>query len=452
MNYFFNRKDLSNGLSKQLVKQLAEADDSEVVREIHEMYADYIPLAPQLFSVGYQVGDVIDNRSFKQKSLNRIVQAICAVLLSLKCCPVIRYQASSELAKRLADNVRQAISKEASLFDFRQDSAPLLLVIDRREDAVTPLLNQWTYEAMVHELLGIQNKRVDLTKVPGVSKDYEQVVLSIDHDPFYAQNIYKNFGEIGSNIKNLIDEFQKKSHNHAKIESITDMKSFIDNYPQFKKMSGTVGKHVTVVGELSRLVNNHKLLHISECEQQLACEEQTYQRVEQLVSDPGTREIDAVRLVLLYALRYENQSSQISSLTQALTRRGINDKYRRLIHGIVEYGGQKARYADSLFGFTPISGITKKILKGLKGVENIYTQHRPLLHSILENIFKGQLKENQYPFIGTSTSKQKPQQVIVFIVGGATYEESFYINEFNSTSQFGAKAVLGSTYIHNTKR
>jgi hypothetical protein len=35
-----------------------------------------------------------------------------------------------------------------SLFDFRSnDSAtPVLLILDRRDDPVTPLLNQWTYQ------------------------------------------------------------------------------------------------------------------------------------------------------------------------------------------------------------------------------------------------------------------------------------------------------------------
>ena len=51
------------------------------------------------------------------------------------------------MAKRMAENVRQVISKEAALFDFRQaDRAPLLVILDRKDDAVTPLLNQWTYQ------------------------------------------------------------------------------------------------------------------------------------------------------------------------------------------------------------------------------------------------------------------------------------------------------------------
>ena len=38
------------------------------------------------------------------------------------------------------------------------------------------------------------------------------------------QNMYMNFGEIGSNIKELMEEFQKKSKSQAKVESIADMK------------------------------------------------------------------------------------------------------------------------------------------------------------------------------------------------------------------------------------
>ena len=50
------------------------------------------------------------------------------------------------------------------------------------------------------------------------------------------------------------------------------LQAFVDNYPQFKKMSGTVSKHVTVVGELSRLVSERQLMEVSEVEQELACQ------------------------------------------------------------------------------------------------------------------------------------------------------------------------------------
>ena len=74
--------------------------------------------------------------------------------------------------RRLICIFQHRIQSESALFDFRLTQVPpLLLILDRRNDPVTPLLSQWTYQAMVHELLGIQNGRVDLSKVPEIRQE-----------------------------------------------------------------------------------------------------------------------------------------------------------------------------------------------------------------------------------------------------------------------------------------
>ncbi|MCP9263003.1 Vacuolar protein sorting-associated protein 45 [Dirofilaria immitis] len=175
-----------------------------------------------------------------------------------------RYQKSNKDSKMLAEEVAKAIAREESLFENAKTDT-ILLIIDRSEDPVTPLLNQWTYEAMVHELLGINNHRVNINMAPNSGT----LILSPLHDPFYSKNMYANFGEIGQNIKELITEFQRKSQTNQKLESVADMKNFVEQYPQFKKISGTVTKHLTILGELSKLVSTRNLLEISEVEQQL---------------------------------------------------------------------------------------------------------------------------------------------------------------------------------------
>ncbi|EFN77093.1 Vacuolar protein sorting-associated protein 45 [Harpegnathos saltator] len=129
---------------------------------------------------------MIQGLTWNPVHLHRTVQGITSVLLSLKKCPYIRYQNSSDMAKRLAEKIREVLSKESNSFEFRQESNPILLIVDRRDDPVTPLLNQWTYQAMVHELLTINNNRVNLSHVKGISKELKEVVLSAEHDDFYA--------------------------------------------------------------------------------------------------------------------------------------------------------------------------------------------------------------------------------------------------------------------------
>lgn len=107
--------------------------------------------------------------------------------------------------------VQKTIHREQELFKFTSDTTPILLILDRRDDPVTPLLNQvrgrgkciecglygvcvclivmysptpslvmysptppsmqWSYQAMVHEVLAINNHRVDLSRAPGIKKD-----------------------------------------------------------------------------------------------------------------------------------------------------------------------------------------------------------------------------------------------------------------------------------------
>lgn len=49
------------------------------------------------------------------------------------------------------------------------------------------------------------------------------------------------------------------------------MAKFVDNYPEYRKMHGNVSKHVTLVTEMSRIVEERKLMLVSQTEQELAC-------------------------------------------------------------------------------------------------------------------------------------------------------------------------------------
>lgn len=49
------------------------------------------------------------------------------------------------------------------------------------------------------------------------------------------------------------------------------MAKFVDNYPEYRKMQGNVSKHVTMVTEMSKIVEERKLMLVSQTEQELAC-------------------------------------------------------------------------------------------------------------------------------------------------------------------------------------
>ncbi|KAK2681636.1 hypothetical protein RAB80_003429 [Fusarium oxysporum f. sp. vasinfectum] len=455
----------TNVVKKSSLERLAEADDHEVVKLVQEHFADYNVINPDLFSFSFTLPQqriwAGSPDTWNPDSLQRCSEGLVAVLLSLKKKPLIRYQKTSPLAKKLASEVRYLMTQEDSLFDFRKvDTPPILLVLDRREDPVTPLLTQWTYQAMVHHLLGIQNGRVDLSDVPDISPEQKEIVLSQDQDPFFKKNMFLNFGDLGGNIKEYVGQFQSKTKNNENIESISDMKRFIEEYPEFRKLSGNVSKHVTLVSELSRRVAADNLLEVSELEQSLACNDNhgtDVKNIQRLIQSPNVTPESKVGLVALYALRYhKHPSNTLPMLQDLLVAAGnVSPREADLVSKVTAYhnslqASQSQGGISEIFESAGIFSGTGSRFKGLKGVENVYTQHSPLLETTLQNLIKGRLKDQQYPFVeGGGTTKDKPQDIIVFIAGGATYEEAKMIAELNASSP-GVRVVLGGTTIHNS--
>jgi len=144
---------------------------------------------------------------------------------------------------------------------------------------------------MVHEMLGITNGRVKIdgeeklelrvsygSQVMAAELIKQDLVLSTSSDPFYAQNIFSNFGDLGAALATYVSDYQSKNTKIGptstnRIETVADMKRFVEEYPEFRRLGGNVTKHVTLVGELSRLVERDDMLSVSEVEQSLASQE-----------------------------------------------------------------------------------------------------------------------------------------------------------------------------------
>ncbi|RDW89439.1 putative vacuolar protein sorting protein VpsB [Coleophoma cylindrospora] len=455
----------SNVVKKSSLERLAEADDHEVVRVVQEHFADYIVVNPDLFTldIGFPKQRIWSGSPdmWNTDALQRTTEGLIGVLLSLKKKPLIRFEKNSLLAKKLATEVRYNITQEEQLFDFRKvDTPPILLILDRRDDPITPLLTQWTYQAMVHELLGIQNGRVDLSDIPDVRPELKEVVLSQDQDPFFKKNMFLNFGDLGGNIKDYVEQYQSKTKNSSNIESIADMKRFIEEYPEFRKLSGNVSKHVTLVGELSRRVGAENLLEVSEVEQSLACNDNhaaDLKNVQRLIQSPAVTSDGKLRLVALYSLRYEKHPSNALPILVDLLSAAGNVSQRRvdLVAKLLAYHSslqqtQSTGGISDMFESAGIFSGARDRFKGLKGVENVYTQHSPRLELTLQNMIKGKLREQQYPFVeGGGSTRDKPQDIILFMVGGITFEEAKTVSQINASSP-GIRIVIGGTCIHNS--
>eukprot|EP00929_Paragymnodinium_shiwhaense_P007914 TRINITY_DN111837_c0_g1_i1.p1 TRINITY_DN111837_c0_g1~~TRINITY_DN111837_c0_g1_i1.p1 ORF type:complete len:572 (-),score=138.12 TRINITY_DN111837_c0_g1_i1:277-1992(-) len=457
----------TNAVPHMRLEQLACCDEFEVVHQVQEFFADVYAITHDLFSLNLQSTmklheDRMQWTSYEESVFERILEGLLAACLNLRVLPLIRYTSSSPLASVIGARLQARITEELSLFetfekDRRKDAMPILLLIDRRNDPVTPLLNQWTYQAMLHELLNIENNRIDMSRVPGVRPELKEIVMSTTQDQFFEENLVANFGDLGINVKKLVEDYQAATQNTAKIESIQEMQRFVDEYPEFRKQSGNVSKHVAVVHELSRIVDANGLLEASQLEQEIACTEnrqEQFRTLLELLRSQKITNMERLRLVLLYALRYETDSSGIMTLKDMLKSKGIGEDQVCLIDQLLRYAGAHARSGDLFQNKSFLAQAKSAIATNFKGVENVYTQHKTQLVSVVEKLMKGKLQETTFPYADgcryANPSKEPPPKAIVFVVGGCTYEESRDISELNKTLG-GRCVVLGGTTIHNSR-
>ena len=447
-----------------LFRSLAEADVHERVVQVQEFYGDFVPINEDLLTLNCRdhslamttsAGTALARDHLHLYERHR--EGLCSILLALKRKPcAIRYQESSAFAKQLAHDVHESILAD-QIFHFR-GKGPLLLVLDRIDDPVTPLLSQWTYQSMVHELLGLNNNRVLLKGAPGVQKDLEEVVLSPTQDEFFRKNRHANFGELGEAIKNLLDDFQKQQTQHRRenLNSIEDMQAFMEKFPQFRTQSHNVSKHVAIMGELARLVDVCSLMDISQFEQELACADDHASHIRELIEkleNPRVKTPDKLRLGLLYALRYE-YSGNINMVKNQMKKGGVSSDMITLMDKILRYAGSQTR-GPGLYGSHDdiMAKMTKSIITSVQGVSNVYSQHVPVLMDTINNVVRGKLRENSHPYImrSTESSELRPTEIIIFMAGGVTYEEATKVSEFNANKQNGGlRVILAGSTIHNS--
>lgn len=139
----------------------------------------------------------------------------------------------------------------------------------------------------------------------------------------------------------------------------------------------------------------------------------------------------------------------------------------QLFGALLRYGGNATRKSD-IFQNKSILGIVRNtVRRGIVGVENVFAQHVPLIVHIIDDVMKGRLKETEFPSMTPTTGKNVSKEIVIFITGGATYQESRAVAIINGESQAesepevsavanfaqsnGFRVILGGSTIHNSK-
>ncbi|CCE78145.1 Piso0_000761 [Millerozyma farinosa CBS 7064] len=464
----------NNSVSKSQLEQIAEADEHEVVMQVVELFQDYLIVNNHFYSI-YLSG--VENFVTDEAS------SLCSLLLSLKKCPIIKYENNSIDLKRLGSEVIYHINSNSqnNLFDdLNQNSAspPLLLLLDRKNDPITPLITPWTYQSMIHELIGINRNIVK------VGTPEESLILSDASDVFFQEAMYLNYGDLTDKFQRYVEEYKKQTKSSSvenmKTQNLSELKKLLTKFPEFRKLSNNILKHLNLISELDRQVTVQNLWEVSELQQTIACNLENYSSIKtrmiELLDKPSISTENKVKLVLLYSAKFIGEcksNGDLSLFLHKLSDSSLSDPVITISQSkLIQNFNKIFNFSSSMTGDGNVNNIGrffggKKININLFSMSsnannttnNIYMQYVPKLNNIVGDIMSKTQSHSSTTFstlIPDVVSQQygksieNLQDIIIYIKGGATYEECRLIHDLNaSTDRF--EIILGGDDVLNSK-
>lgn len=317
-----------NSISNEWVELLAKADvtkDSIVL--IREIYLSFEILDSKLFTLptgNVKYKGIIIKSAQKSKDEKKLLkkseESQYSFFQALREIPTIYYKKKSIFCKKLAERLGIKLERDYSSnhTEFHSNKTSYLMIVDRSEDAASPLLHTWSYQSMIHEML-----ELDRNVVQQNLDSSEKILLEDSFDQFYKDNKLSNFGEFAdSQSKHLIKSGLNRK-NMSKTQTIQDLQNALDQLPEIQKESIMIQKHSKIINKIISETKNKNLYEVSAQQQEIVNgssinKSTIIKDLTLLLNNTEIQDIEKLKLVMLYSLRYEDDTERLDMFKKSL--------------------------------------------------------------------------------------------------------------------------------------
>ncbi|ODV77338.1 Sec1-like protein [Suhomyces tanzawaensis NRRL Y-17324] len=476
---------LNNTINKNQLEKLAEADEFETIQSVIELFQDYVIVNQNLF-----ITQKVDPPIEISKSTDSIVEesnSIISLLLSLKKCPIIKYEQNSIGLKRLSSEILYNINSNSNnnLFDDlnqKSDTAPILLLLDRKNDPITPIITPWTYQSMINELIGIKKNIVNLVE------SNESVTLSDTQDKFYRESLYLNYGDLTEKFQKYVEQYKSQTKQswgeNLNSQNLSELKKILTKFPEYKKLSANILKHLNLISKLDTEISKRNLWDIGELQQTIICDLDNQQalkiRLLELFDQPNIPTDEKLKLVILYSVRFPNANEITTFIAKlndpsksnpvlTVTQNALIKKFKSIVGPNIRSGTSNAAKNGNIGNIfnkkININNLFNNIGHNNPKTDNIYMQYVPRLNDTLEYLLAPtSLQENVHSInlstlvpdvvskqYGLKAQNEPVQDIIVYIKGGVTYEEARLVHELSEANPKINLIIGGDNLINSAE-
>ncbi len=258
---------------------------SEHIKTLKELFVDFYPEESQLVTFrdtdsplilyNPNLAPLVDSHVLE---LAKKIVCICAALGEY---PVVRYHRPSEgsfAAKTLSAKLANTVQRELDNYARTNEGFPpkserprgVLLIMDRSLDLNTPLLHEFTFQAMANDLLPIRDGRRYKYQVDGtVGKEEKEEEIS-DKDPVWQSVRHVH---MSTAIDKLVQDFNKFTQDNSdfgtdakatSLNAIRNMMAGMDSYTQGKNKYSL---YITMAQDCMNLFEKNQLPITGQIEQ-----------------------------------------------------------------------------------------------------------------------------------------------------------------------------------------
>ncbi|KAJ4825839.1 Protein transport Sec1a [Turnera subulata] len=433
-------------IPKDLVNHI-KSDVSVLPRigALREMNFEYFPIDSQGFVTDHDgalkelYGKTAENTRKFDACLNVMATRIATVFASLKEFPCVRYHNRKSqddatatfrdlVPSKLANAVWNCIEKYKSIPNFPQTETCDLLIVDRSIDQVAPIIHEWTYDAMCHDLLDMDGNKfvVELPSKAGGKPEKKDVVLD-DNDPVWLELRHAHIADASERLHDKMTNLSKNKaaqmqSRDADEISTRDLQKIVQALPKYNEQveklslhvekeffsqvrTGTSVKRVLVkqiAGRINRLIRELDLRELGQLEQDLvfgdagAKEVINFLRVHQDASPENK-----LRLLMIYACLYpEKFEGDKGSKLMQLAKLSSEDM--KVITNMQLLGAPTTAKKTSSSGAFSLKFDNQKTKHALRkdrtDEEETWQLFRfyPVLEELIEKLNKGELPKDEY--------------------------------------------------------
>lgn len=273
----FNMIKACKPLVKRL-KALTEVNLDFIANEMRAFHLDMDSSFSQLYK---------PNSSSKLTE-NIIAEKLVSVCASLNEYPHIRYKVSSKLCASIANIFHQKftefVGKDKNWW-YHGDSEHMdrgrstLLLLSRSDDCLSPLMHEFTYQAMVHDLLQVKDDKITYKVQSSETGDnIDKDALLNDNDKVWVELRGKHIADVIQILSMRIREIVNSSTgvslntkgNNAKALSLAQMSNALKALPEYRDVMEKLSQHMHIAHACMDIFTRHNLLEMSDLEQTLA--------------------------------------------------------------------------------------------------------------------------------------------------------------------------------------